>query len=653
MAKFKHIATIPRTKALEKLSAEELVQLLPKSLQKQVARANKTWEHIDDLAGKEIYDPSSNKRVNEKRLTKEEILLLFDPEMIEDPTLSKEDNLLRHINTDPVLWSRYYLSMNPRLGQILVLRDDKDRKVLRFGRRCGKTTVLAIRMLFKSWTNPGNKSILIAPMKAHAGVTWDMIKEMIRNSPELTQITRADSFRMVEQPNYRIVFPNGSMIQMFTSGVRSSGKADVVRGQEADDIYLDEVDLMDPGDFPGFISILRDTGRGKKTMFAASTPNGRRDMMYKFSTTFSEFSPKNKEIGGGFREFYFPTHTDLNYSPKDDAEQRAMLTFNNYLQEVLADYGEEAAGVFLKAQIDRANELIPGGYKYWRLDYGKYQRDDHSKLVVGVDWDKYGAGTNIVVCKWDRRPRDEEDVKAGRLMVIARYEVPRSMTTLHDGVELVKDINYTFSPDAIYVDRGYGELQVEELILAGKEGKDPRCIGLDRKVRGIHFSSSVEIHDPVSHQPIKKEIKDHMVTLSSKLFENNMVILNAVDFEEVPGNTDLSKQFEQYLVVGKSIYGKPRYEPGDVEIGDHALDGFMLCALAVDQEWGDFSLDQYHVHPKVIKKNLHEFVGNDKLDMKEGYEGGGVNLRTSLLQRSNVKQQKGRGRRTGFRRSNV
>jgi len=99
----------------------------------------------------------------------------------------------------------------------------------------------------------------------------------------------------------------------------------------------------------------------------------------------------------------------------------------------------------------------------------------------------------------------------------------------------------------------------------------------------------VEVWDPLSRQKVKKEAKDYMVDQTVKLFESDQIILNKRDYQEVPGLTNIISQFESYVVVGMSIYGKPRYEAGNIEIGDHALDAFMLTVIGAATEWGEFS----------------------------------------------------------------
>lgn len=668
---FVPVMTIPRTEELEELTREELISLLPKSMQREIRRVEEVFENLDILTrGKKLYFPHSGESVQGWKFSKDDILLMFDPPMKEYRGVSKEEAYLSYVNSDPVIWARIYLGINPRVYQLVLLRHPHQRKVLRLGRRCGKTTTIAMRMLWKSYTSPGTKSLLIAPMRSHVGVTWEMLLRFIGESPEL-QATRAQKkFRAIEQPHHLMEFPNGSTIKCFTSGVRSASHADSVRGQEADDIYIDEVDLMSAEDFPSFMSILRDTGRRdnqgnkrEKSMIVATTPNGRRDMLWKFVTEYHVSKTKGTEMEDrGFVDFYFPTHADLNYTPADDAEQFMMLDYNAYLHEIIADFGEESAGVFLKSQIQRALDHYPDGYDYHGRDR-LYQRiSEFEKVVVGVDWDKFGAGTNIVVVGIDYRPigwvdkeTGEVDPRAGRARIITRVEVPRSMTTLHDGLEVIKDFNVIFHPDKFYIDRGYGEAQIEDLFLAQKEGNDPRAQGLWEKVRPVAFNEAIEIYDPITKLPVKKELKDHMVTMTVKWFERDRIILNDNDYRQVPGLSDILKQFEQYLQVGLSVLGKPRYEAGDSRVGDHALDAFMLCVLAAEQEWGDFSMPNFNITPTTVKMNMSASAHTIKLNKKDHDDFDDVDVKKAHISRSDIgvprpslRKSRGRLRRSGF-----
>ena len=598
---YKPTFTIRRTPALNELSKEQLVNLLPPMIQAEIERIEETFANIDSIADKILVNPASGERIQGKILTKDEVLLLFDPDYIQIEGLSKEDNDLVYIASDPVLWCRVYLKMNPKLPQILILREQRPRTVLRWGRRLGKSTTMAIRMLWRSFTRPQNKTLLVAPMLAHVDVTWEMLVELLQNDEEFKELYDSKKIANRKQPHHMMTFPNGSTIKAFTSGMRSNNNADSIRGQEGDDLYCDEIDYMNAGDLKALMAIVRKTpNSGKKYMVVSSTPSGRRDMMYRFS---SEFVKKHPEL---YREYYFPTHCDIFYNEAQDDEFKMVYTHNQYLHEIIADFGEEASGVFLQSHIERACSHVVGGYKYERS--GFLYKAPGTKRVVGVDWDKFGAGVNIIITDFNIwSDFDEKDIDAGRCRILARFEVPRGDYTLNEGKELIKRIFLTYNPDIIVLDRGYGEDQYEDLSLAGINEK--AYAGMQDIIRPFYFHQSVEIWDPMTRQTVKKEAKDYMVSQAVKLFENDQIILNKRDKEEVPGLTDLIAQFESYIVVGMSVYGKPRYEAGSPDIGDHALDAFMLTVIGAVQEWGDFSTMRKTPRPVAVSFDPRKSTG--------------------------------------------
>jgi replicative DNA helicase len=616
---FKPVFTIRRTSALDNLSKEELIALLPQTMQDEVNRIEWVFDNINTLADKIILDPVSGEPVQGRKFKREEILLLFDPEKVDHDGMSEEDNNLVYIAADPVLWARVYLKINPRVYQILVLRESKPRVIMRWGRRAGKSATMAIRILWRSMTRPGNKTLLVAPMLSHVDVTWDMIIEFIKRDEELKQMWDDKEIKSKKQPHHQMEFPNGSVVKGFTSGMRSKNHADNVRGQEADDLYCDEIDYMNAGDLKALFAIVRRTSKGgKKYMHVSSTPSGRRDMMYRFS---AEFVRKHPEL---YNEYYFPTHSDVNYDTAQDAEFRMVYTHNNYLHEIIADFGEETAGVFLQSHIERAQAHYPEGYRYEKS--GLLYKPPGARRVVGVDWDKIGAGVNIVITDfmiW--ADFDEDDIDVGRAKIIARFEVPRGEFTLNEGKDLIKRIFLTYAPDLIVLDRGYGEGQYEDLTLAGIN--DKRYSGMQHVIRPFNFHQNVEIWDPTTREKVNKEAKDYMVDQTIKLFENDQLILNRLDSHEVPGLTDIISQFESYVIVGLSIYGKPRYEAGNEEIGDHALDAFMLTVLGAVTEWGSFSTARRTPSPVAVNFDVRrstgvlldtnkEFVTEDLSDVK-------------------------------------
>lgn len=502
--------------------------------------------------------------VKDRPLTKEELSLLIDEPFVFDQELSDMGLSITqqrelHVAKDVITWSKAFLGVEPRVYQTLILRHTSLRKVLRAGRRLGKTVSMSLLLLHYSYTNKNAKSIVIAPMKAQVEVIYKEVLKFASNS----EIVKQSITRSVTSPQFVIEFSNGSQISFFTSGMRSGGKSDVVRGQEAHLIVLDELDYMHPDDLIAVMAMLQKTDENQpdKILIGASTPTGKREIFYSWCTDIDNT--------GLFKEFWFPSY--CNPMMTNDTERELRLQYSSemaYRHEVEADWGEDAEGVYPRRFIDAAF-LEPG----W--DYIPERQEQKAKYVFGVDWDKYGAGVNIVVLEVNEK--SSNPLYAGRVRLAYREETLREEYTLTKAVERIILLNDMFLPEHIYVDRGFGEVQIE---LLHKYGSENRLSGLATKVKGISSSGSVEIRDPFTQQKIKKEIKPFMVDNLRQMLEKKELIVPIYDSE-------LYKQLSAYVVARKTASGRPVYEASGTA-QDHAHDALMLACHAINENYGDW-----------------------------------------------------------------
>jgi replicative DNA helicase len=438
----------------------------------------------------------------------------------------------------------------------LILRDPALRKVLRAGRRLGKTFSMAIALLHYSYTHKDGRCLVIAPMKSHVELIYQEILRLAsKNEIVMNSITRK-----VTSPQFMIQFSNGSTIRFFTSGMRSGGKSDVARGQEAHVIVLDEMDYMHADDLDALYAMLQKTAEDQpdKVLIGASTPTGRRERFWEWCRS------------ARFQEFWFPSYCNPYFSKEQEDEFREQYSEMGYRHEIEADWGEDAEGVYPRKFIDKAF-IEPS----W--EYTPEIQSARSFYTIGVDWDKYGAGTNIVVLETCNENYEDERFR-NKVRVVYREEIPKSEYTLTNGVNRIVELNESFHPKHIYVDRGYGEVQVELLRKYGTE--NPKSNLRDR-VKGIGFGESIEIRDPYTKLPIKKEIKPYMVDNLTQYLEREAILFPASDEE-------LYMQLISYVVVRTTQMGRPIFEAGGSAM-DHAHDALMLALLAITQNYGDFS----------------------------------------------------------------
>jgi replicative DNA helicase len=197
-----------------------------------------------------------------------------------------------------------------------------------------------------------------------------------------------------------------------------------------------------------------------------------------------------------------------------------------------------------------------------------------------VDWDKYGAATQIIVTEFDELYK--------KFRVCLRAEIVRGEFTLDNAVKKIIELNEIYDPKFIYIDRGFGEYQIEMLRLHGREHP---LTGLDRKVKGIHFGSKIEVRDPGTREVDMKDVKPFMVNQASILLDRDQILLS-------PFDDMVWKQMMDYQVVKITQNGRPVYTSEN----EHALDAFMLTILGFTLEFPDITkiLEEVKVARKTI-----------------------------------------------------
>ena len=325
-------------------------------------------------------------------------------------------------------------------------------------------------------------------------------------------------------------------------------------------IVLDEMDYMNPDDLDALYAMLQKTAEDQpdKVLIGASTPTGRRERFWDWC--------RNER----FKEFWYPSYCNPFFTKDQEDEFREEYSESGYRHEIEADWGEDSEGVYPRKYVDRA--FVEPGWNY--IPEIQSARSFYS---IGVDWDKYGAGTNIVVLEACSEAYEEERFR-GKVRVAYREEIAKSEYTLTNAVNRLVELNHSFNPKFIYVDRGYGEVQVE---LLHKYGMENPQSNLREKVKGIGFGESIEIRDPYTKLPTKKEIKPYMVDNLRQYLEREQILFSALDEE-------LYTQLISYVVVRTTQSGRPVFEAGGSAV-DHAHDALMLSLLAITQNFGEFS----------------------------------------------------------------
>ena len=264
-----------------------------------------------------------------------------------------------------------------------------------------------------------------------------------------------------------------------------------------------------------------------------------------------------------------------------EAEFRASLTASGYVHEVEAEFGVQDTGVFNKDDLDRARTFY--NYAYNPLDY--YQENDIKNGIkqqpemllydtynpapfnrfrsMGIDWDKYGSSSSIIVLEYN--------IKLGQFIILKRYEMPRAEYSYDAAVEAIIEMNKIYNPAWIYCDRGSGEYQIERLHIYGDEHPES---GLKHKVKGWQFANKVDVYDPITGEKESKPMKPFMVNQLQIAFERNNLILS-------PWDDVIYKQLIDYEVEKITASGIPTF----TSVNEHFIDALGLAYLAMVLEF--------------------------------------------------------------------
>jgi replicative DNA helicase len=602
-------------KKIEKLPREDILEILrmqDPEIIKQINRIEWVFENkLQHLSWKDGTPVSS------RPLTNYELSLLVDePFELSKELLSMgitgEQQRQVHLAKDTCVWGKNFLGAETRVYQTLILRDPALRKVLRAGRRLGKTFSMALYLIHYSYTHKDGRCLVIAPMKTQVELIYQEILRLAsKNEIVMNSITRK-----ITSPQFMIQFSNGSTIRFFTSGMRSGGKSDVARGQEAHVIVLDEMDYMHADDLDALYAMLQKTAEDQpdKVLIGASTPTGRRERFWEWCTSNTRF-----------KEFWFPSYCNPFFSKDQEEEFREEYSESGYRHEIEADWGEDAEGVYPRKYVDKAF-VDPG----W--NYDAEITSARNFYTIGVDWDKYGAGTNIIVLEMCNENYEDQKF-AGKARVCYREEIPKSEFTLTKGVNRIVELNEIFQPKHIYVDRGFGEVQVELLHKYGVENPSSK---LRERVKGVSFGENVEVRDPYTKLPIKKEIKPYMVDNLRQYLEKEAIAFSASDEE-------LYIQLISYVVVKTTSTGRPVFEAGGSAV-DHAHDALILALLAITENYG--ALHKMNFASKAGTFS-NTFFMPKKIDEEDGEE------KSAVINRDTLKSTSATTGRRKMRRSNI
>jgi len=238
-------------------------------------------------------------------------------------------------------------------------------KVIRAGRRSGKSTLEIEEMAFEAVSGKGRNIFYIAPTQKQArSIIWEALKS------RLAGIGEANESRL----EMRVPTQDGGHSTIYIAGWENREN---FRGMKAWLVVFDETDTMRDF-FIGWQEIFRPalTDTAGSAHFIGTpkkeNPNLRR-------------LEKMAEEDADFAAFHFTTADNPHVDPKELEKAKAELDYDTYRQEFLAEYVENAGALFrYDCLVDMfSNAVAKDGQKYMTVDVA----DDGSDRTVISLWD--------------------------------------------------------------------------------------------------------------------------------------------------------------------------------------------------------------------------------------------------------------------------
>lgn len=316
-----------------------------------------------------------------------------------------------------------------------------NRKLAVCGRQVGKSRMSAWIALHAAVTNPGHQIIITAKAQRQATELFNQIKTEIRKSSQTE-----DQWGIERSTRTEINFTNGSRIKVLPIGRDGSN----IRGYSADMLIVDEAAFIQKHIFTEVLSPMLAVGDG--SFILLSTPFGKQGYLY---DRWDEATKEDLKTNDPKTDWY-AMHVPSMANPLiDDAyieRQRNSLTKQEFQQEVLGEFVEDADGFFTRDELMNCAQSNP-------------VQKNSSQTYLGADIASTGGDRSVYISI-------DSD---GNIFHIESTED----TPLTDAMGRIRELDRQNDYDKIVIDAtGLGQGVVDQV----KES-------LGRKVEGFKFTN--------------------------------------------------------------------------------------------------------------------------------------------------------------------
>tara|TARA_Y100000310_G_scaffold314525_1_gene363985 strand:+ start:1744 stop:3126 length:1383 start_codon:yes stop_codon:yes gene_type:complete len=250
----------------------------------------------------------------------------------------------------------------PHSKQEEIIRNEARFKVIRAGRRSGKTLCEIEMMLYKAVMNKNRNVFFISPTQKQArSIVWEELKA------RLGKVGEANESRL----EMKLPTKDGGHSTIFVGGWENREN---FRGLRADHITFDEVDTCKDF-FIGWQEIFRPALLdGSGTADFIGTPKKENPNLRRLE----------KEVDDEWACFHFKTEDNPHIPLKDILKARKELDKDTFQQEMLAEYVEDSGALFkYTALVDMfSNTVEKSNSKYLTVDIA----EDGSDKTIFTFW---------------------------------------------------------------------------------------------------------------------------------------------------------------------------------------------------------------------------------------------------------------------------
>ena len=332
----------------------------------------------------------------------------------------------------------------PHQGQATIYKGMRRFNVISCGRRFGKTII-------------GTNLLLEAALEglpvAWASPTYKMLLEVWRDFLQLAAPVIAKNG--VDKQNKRVTLITGAVVDFW-----SLASADSIRGRKYRRFIIDEA-AMDGALLDHWNLVIRATlADYKGDAFFLSTPKGRNGF-------WSLFQLGLDDAQNDWAAFQMPTVTNPHIDPAEVESMRASVPEIVFIQEFLAQFVDDNAGLFRKvmgAAVAEPQAAPVPGHTY----------------VFGVDWGRSGDYTVISVVDVDTQAQVAMDrfnqvdyaLQLGRLDALYRLFKPRLIVAESNnmGGPLVEQLRGLYPVEAFNTTNASKKEIIDDLALGFEQG---------------------------------------------------------------------------------------------------------------------------------------------------------------------------------------